>query len=146
MESLERAPAATSLVRSQENTEGCRYDASFWYVASRNLDFNPKPISFTEIIAILQSKFREPPEQPNAPRRYETKKSRSSAIGREFITDEDDNFDDFTDPNDPHGLFAEVADDSPIDPELVREAQQQLEAVLEMASRQAVASGSGTHD
>ncbi|CEL59474.1 DNA-binding protein REB1 OS=Kluyveromyces lactis (strain ATCC 8585 / CBS 2359 / DSM 70799 / NBRC 1267 / NRRL Y-1140 / WM37) GN=REB1 PE=3 SV=2 [Rhizoctonia solani AG-1 IB] len=99
-----------------------------------------------EIISILQSKFRDPPEQPNAPRRYETKKSRNAAIGREFITDEDDNFDDFGDPDSTHDLFVQTADGNPIDPELVRAAQQQLEAVLEIASQQAAASGSGSHN
>ncbi|KAJ1308575.1 hypothetical protein OPQ81_004274 [Rhizoctonia solani] len=116
-----------------------------WFGLKKTLkDSDTMPHS--EIIAILQSKFREPPEQPNAPRRYETKKSRNAAIGREFITDEDDNFDDFGDPNTTHDLFAQTADGSPIDPELVRAAQQQLEAVLEIASQQAAASSSGSHD
>jgi hypothetical protein len=102
--------------------------------------------TYLEIIAILQSKFSDPPEQPNAPRRYESKKSRNIAIGREFITDEDDNFDDFTDPNGTHDLFSQTADGSPIDPDLVRAAQEQLEAVLEIASQQAAASGSRTRE
>ncbi|CAE6527383.1 unnamed protein product [Rhizoctonia solani] len=116
-----------------------------WFGLKKTLkDSDTMPHS--EIIAILQSKFRDPPEQPDAPRRYETKKARNVAIGREFITDEDDNFDDFGDPNATHDLFAQTADGSPIDPELVRAAQQQLEAVLEIASQQAAASGSGSHD
>ncbi|CAE6425596.1 unnamed protein product [Rhizoctonia solani] len=116
-----------------------------WFGLKKTLkDSDTMPHS--EIISILQSKFRDPPEQPNAPRRYETKKSRNAAIGREFITDEDDSFDDFGDPNGAHDLFAQTADGNPIDPELVRAAQQQLEAVLEIASQQAAASGSGSHD
>ncbi|CAE6455851.1 unnamed protein product [Rhizoctonia solani] len=116
-----------------------------WFGLKKTLkDSDTMPHS--EIISILQSKFRDPPEQPNAPRRYETKKARNVAIGREFITDEDDNFDDFGDPNVTHDLFAQTADGNPIDPELVRAAQQQLEAVLEIASQQAAASGSGSHD
>ncbi|KAL5636992.1 hypothetical protein ACGC1H_000839 [Rhizoctonia solani] len=116
-----------------------------WFGLKKTLkDSDTMPHS--EIIAILQNKFREPPEQPNAPRRYETKKARNVAIGREFITDEDDNFDDFGDPDATHDLFSQTADGSPIDPELVRAAQQQLEAVLEIASQQAAASGSGSHD
>ncbi|EUC57692.1 nucleolar protein [Rhizoctonia solani AG-3 Rhs1AP] len=116
-----------------------------WFGLKKTLkDSDEMPHS--EIIAILQNKFREPPEQPNAPRRYETKKARNVAIGREFITDEDDSFDDFGDPDATHDLFSQTADGSPIDPELVRAAQQQLEAVLEIASQQAAASGSGSRD
>ncbi|KAG8763585.1 hypothetical protein FRC11_001154 [Ceratobasidium sp. 423] len=116
-----------------------------WFGLKKTLK-DSETMPHSEIIAILQSKFREPPEQPNAPRRYETKKGRNVAIGREFITDEDDNFDDFGDPDATHDLFTQTADGSPIDPELVRAAQQQLEAVLEIASQQAAASGSGSHD
>ncbi|QRV87574.1 Myb-like DNA-binding domain protein [Ceratobasidium sp. AG-Ba] len=110
-----------------------------WFGLKKTLkDADAMPHS--EIIAILQSKFSEPPEQPNAPRRYETKKSRGSAISREYINDEE-TFEDFTDPG---GLFPE---DNSIDPELVRETQEQLEAVLEIATRhQAAASGSGSHE
>ncbi|KAF8709365.1 Required for nuclear transport of RNA pol II C-terminus 1, partial [Rhizoctonia solani] len=116
-----------------------------WFGLKKTLkDSDTMPHS--EIISILQSKFRDPPEQPNAPRRYETKKSRNAAIGREFITDEDDNFEDFGDPSSTHDLFSQTADGNPIDPELVRAAQQQLEAVLEIASQQAAASGSGSQD
>ncbi|CAE6481778.1 unnamed protein product [Rhizoctonia solani] len=118
--------------------------------SGRTITFHLRSVAygnaFEEIIAILQNKFRDPPEQPNAPRRYETKKARNVAIGREFITDEDDNFDDFGDPDATHDLFSQTADGNPIDPELVRAAQQQLEAVLEIASQQAAASGSGSHD
>ncbi|KAG9080524.1 RNA polymerase I enhancer binding protein [Ceratobasidium sp. 370] len=112
-----------------------------WFGLKKTLkDADTMPHS--EIIAILQSKFSEPPEQPNAPRRYETKKSRTNAISREFINDEEAGFEDFTNPN---GLFPQTSDGSSIDPELVRETQEQLEAVLEIATRQAAASGSGTH-
>ncbi|CAE7174524.1 unnamed protein product [Rhizoctonia solani] len=118
--------------------------------SGRTITFHLRSVAYgnalEEIIAILQNKFRDPPEQPNAPRRYETKKARNVAIGREFITDEDDNFDDFGDPDATHDLFSQTADGNPIDPELVRAAQQQLEAVLEIASQQAAASGSGSHD
>ncbi|CUA70257.1 Cyclin-D-binding Myb-like transcription factor 1 [Rhizoctonia solani] len=116
-----------------------------WFGLKKTLkDSDTMPHS--EIVAILQNKFRDPPEQPNAPRRYETKKARNVAIGREFITDEDDNFDDFGDPDATHDLFSQTADGNPIDPDLVRAAQKQLEAVLEIASQQAAASGSGSHD
>ncbi|KAG8761806.1 RNA polymerase I enhancer binding protein [Ceratobasidium sp. 428] len=112
-----------------------------WFGLKKTLK-DADTIPHSEIIAILQSKFSEPPEQPNAPRRYETKKSRTNAISREFINDEEAGFEDFTDPN---GLFPQTSDGSSIDPELVRETQEQLEAVLEMA-RNVNASGSGTHE
>ncbi|KAG9128193.1 hypothetical protein FRC07_003743 [Ceratobasidium sp. 392] len=112
-----------------------------WFGLKKTLkDADTMPHS--EIIAILQSKFSEPPEQPNAPRRYETKKSRTNAISREFINDEEAGFEDFTDPN---GLFPQTSDGNSIDPELVRETQEQLEAVLQMAQH-ASASGTGTHE
>ncbi|KAG8745543.1 RNA polymerase I enhancer binding protein [Ceratobasidium sp. 414] len=113
-----------------------------WFGLKKTLK-DADTIPHSEIIAILQSKFSEPPEQPNAPRRYETKKSRTNAISREFINDEEAGFDDFTDRT---GLFSQASDGSSIDPELVRETQEQLEAVLEIATRQAAASGSRTHE